>query len=128
MKPPKRTFKYVYYWSILLSIVAFSHCRSKLIIPETADIIYVYAVPYQDSDEEILVIENRKQINEIIKIINSAKKEPWDFLGHYGLQIRSDKVSYFVFVQDNLIRIDGRTYSTESDLELMIRNLIEKSK
>lgn len=50
MKPPKRTFKYVYYWCILLSIVAFSHCRSKLIIPETADIIYVYAVPYQDSD------------------------------------------------------------------------------
>jgi hypothetical protein len=123
-----RILEYKYYWIIILSIIVFTGCKGEQKIPETAETIYVYTVPYQDSDEAIFEITNRTQINEIIKIINNAKKEFCIFGGRYCLQIRSSQVSHYIFVQDNSLRIDGRTYSAESDLELMIRNLIEKSK
>lgn len=110
------------------AMVLFSYnCNENRLPSENIVNITVFAIT-TEGRERVAIVDDRNIAEAFVKSINSSHKELVKFRPNYALEINYDREMRRVLVKENLVNIDGLTYSMGENLGAQIEVIVGNAK
>jgi hypothetical protein len=111
---------------VTIMIMLFS-CQSKKMQMDGVENILITINP-RETDENVITLTDKKDIELIVSIIENANREPFKFIADYKLELKLKDEVKIVLVKNNHLNIEGLTYELNSNLGNEIKRIIEATK
>jgi hypothetical protein len=106
----------------LILIACAMGCGNQPIPLNEIDSIKVFK--FSDKREQLLIAEEKRPelISSFVSSLNDSKRDPVKFIGNFKIEIIYKTHSIQLWVTDNHFRLDGTTYTAESNIEELLKN------
>jgi len=110
----------------LCFIVCSFCCNKNSIINKDVTSISIYSISDNRKNEYIGKTNDSKKMSELIKIINQGKKKPLKFISNYKLEMKYNKNTVTILINNNMFLHEGISYEAKENIETIINSLIDQ--